>query len=622
MPAPDAGRLVANESWASGAANALAHGHRGGNDSQMTPASLPPSPVKAVCYAAKSTADPRGSIPTQLADCEALAAREGYEVVARYSDEAASAFKQDRGQGLEFALTHAERIAKQEGAAALIVQHSDRLARGDGKVAKHVVEYALWALKRNVVIRSDQDDQTFSDLLYAVVTGQRNHEDSARKSAATRAGKRRSAERGEPQFGITPDGYLITKEFASNGVVIRTMDFDPERAPIYHLIWKLAGESHGVNSIVEELDKHGYITSPRKSAHLPRPFDASRVRQTLDNATYAGLVVYKGEVIGEGNWPAFVSPTEFERLRRERASRSHVEQRRIGRPPEGYVLATVARCGKCRAPMDAVTSRNYRADGSRAKRYTCRTHRERPHDCAAKPIDASLVDHCFLSNLTTFLGDVQGWHDKLLSSKAAERVRLLEEADRAVTAHETAVSTLGKMEIRYAKALAADDQGRAEAIEGAMNTQRAEVSRSELRLRATHDALEAMDETQGFDDLLDFFNRLRTALTERTNQAADDIKRVNLVVRDFFARVMLTAKPDGILVEPHLSRAAVARIVAGYEHGPLSLHHALYDPEAVLADDEMPPLKALSAPRTNAPSDSWTGVSSWWAFPSFVAEPQ
>jgi DNA invertase Pin-like site-specific DNA recombinase len=119
-------------------------------------------------------ADPRRN--RRQADCRAIAEREGWEVVAPFQDEAASAYSGNRGPGLAAALELCERLAAEDGAAALIVQHSDRLARGDGKAAMHLVEYALWALRHDVTIRSVQDDQTFGDLLYAVVTGQRNHE--------------------------------------------------------------------------------------------------------------------------------------------------------------------------------------------------------------------------------------------------------------------------------------------------------------------------------------------------------------------------------------------------------------------------------------------------------------
>jgi DNA invertase Pin-like site-specific DNA recombinase len=173
-------------------------------------------PTVAVIYAAKSTEDRHGSIPTQLEDCRALAEREGLKVVGEYKDEAASAFKGNRGDDLARAIEHCERDG-----CALIVQHSDRLARGDARKAKHLVEYALWAIKAGVTIYSVQDPQTFGDLLYAVVTGQRNHEDSARKSAATRDGLRRRKERGAP-VGSLPLGYTVETQVVDGIVVSRS----------------------------------------------------------------------------------------------------------------------------------------------------------------------------------------------------------------------------------------------------------------------------------------------------------------------------------------------------------------------------------------------------------------
>ena len=77
---------------------------------------------QAILYAAKSTEDIHGSIPTQLEDGQKLAERESLEVVGEYADEAASAYNGDRGPELAAALEHAQRIG-----ASLIVQHSDRL---------------------------------------------------------------------------------------------------------------------------------------------------------------------------------------------------------------------------------------------------------------------------------------------------------------------------------------------------------------------------------------------------------------------------------------------------------------------------------------------------------------
>ena len=98
-----------------------------------------PQPTEpAVLYAAKSTSDPRGSINTQLEDTRAMAEREGFTVVADYSEESQSGYHGNRGPELAAALDHASRIG-----AALLVQHSDRLARGDGVEARHLVELVL-----------------------------------------------------------------------------------------------------------------------------------------------------------------------------------------------------------------------------------------------------------------------------------------------------------------------------------------------------------------------------------------------------------------------------------------------------------------------------------------------
>ena len=556
----------------------------------------------AILYAAKSTPDEKGSIQTQLADCRSLAQREGLSVAGEYSDESASAYSGDRGPGLRGALEHVERLAAEHGTADLWCQHSDRLARGDGRYARHLIEIVLWARKTGVVLRSVQDDATFSDLIHAVLMGERAHEDSKRKSAATQAGKRRAVERGEPVFGIRPDGYRIVYENDKAGKVMgRRMELDPEREPVYRLLWDLALQGYSTLAIVAEMDRRDYRTNPVKANHKSRPFDANRVRQTLDNPTYAGLSVYRGDVIGTGSWPAYVSPGDFERLRAERAKRGHVAKRKAGRPPERYALARVAACGECGSPMDCVTDRNVRKDGSRSRRYVCRAHRERPQDCAAKPIGAALVDRAFIANLDCFLGDVQGWHETLVASRAGEHERMAAEVARAEDDLATAERVLAAAQARYAQALANDQQDRADAIEEAITGQRAERARAEKRLSAAQSALEATSGEQSLDPLLDFYADLRTALSERTSKAKADLKRLNLVVCDYFERVELTAEADGIRVLPVLSWTAVERIAATSSNlsDSIAFKRAVLsrpEPIAATGDEQIiPPLREIQA---------------------------
>ena len=82
--------------------------------------------IPAVIYAAKSTEDKHGSIPTQLEDCRELAKREGWEVVGEFSDEAFSAYHGNRGPGLLQAKRRAVELAAEHGRCILVAQDADR----------------------------------------------------------------------------------------------------------------------------------------------------------------------------------------------------------------------------------------------------------------------------------------------------------------------------------------------------------------------------------------------------------------------------------------------------------------------------------------------------------------
>ena len=92
--------------------------------------------------------------------------------------------------------------------SVILVQHSDRLARGDGRDARHLGEIYFWALKAGVELRSVQDDSTFTNPLLAFAMGERNAEDSRRKSLAVKAGMKRRREAGKHHGG--PPAYGTT----------------------------------------------------------------------------------------------------------------------------------------------------------------------------------------------------------------------------------------------------------------------------------------------------------------------------------------------------------------------------------------------------------------------------
>lgn len=203
--------------------------------------------MRAILYAAKSTEDTRGSIPTQFEDGRAMAAREGWQVIGEYADEAASAWSGDRGAQLAAAMAHAEKIAP----CVLVAQHSDRLARGDGRAARHLGELYFWAIKADVELRSVQDDSTFTNPLLTFAMGERNAEDSRRKSLAVQAGMRRRSEAGMHHGGPRPYGY----GYEDGALVI----VDAEAVIVQRIFGEfLAGKS--LTAIARELQGEGVKT--------------------------------------------------------------------------------------------------------------------------------------------------------------------------------------------------------------------------------------------------------------------------------------------------------------------------------------------------------------------------
>ena len=253
-------------------------------------------------------------------------------------------------------------------------------------------------------------------------------------------------------------------------------------------------------------------------------------------------------------------------------SRANTKRRRgPGRPPEGYVLARIAVCGECGSAIDTVTGRHVRKDGTRPRRYVCRTHRERPEDCAAKPIDAALVDPSVVENVYSILGNVDGIRASVAAARNAERTRLGADTREAQDELDELDAGIERMRRRITDLYAADEQGKAEAVEDALAKARARRRATEARRDANLDALKAVQDAPEVDEDA-FWMRLRDELAGRIDGARGDAKRLNTALADFVEAVELTAVEGGIRVRPRLSEHAAWRIwadvLAGRETWP------------------------------------------------------
>jgi DNA invertase Pin-like site-specific DNA recombinase len=353
------------------------------------------APVRAVLYAAKSTEDVRGSIPDQLADCRKKAEAEGRTVDAEYADEAWSAYSGNRGPELARAREHAERIG-----AELWVQHTDRLCRGDGKRSRHLVEYVLWSWKTGVSLRSVQDDDACQDLLYAAVNGQRNYEDSARKSAATQAGLQRRKERGAP-VGPVPLGYTVDHRVVDDQIATRRV-IDSATVGTVKRIFDLVESGSTYGDVARTLNAEG-VTGRRG-----RPWSQQTVMALIHNTAYKG----------EKGYDVIVDPERFDRVHEglERLDPAQVAKRRGGRRPadESYLLRGIAFCLRC-------GGRLYTRRRAAGRMYICRNRRLSNGICSAPPVPAELLESHVLRHLDSFVGSVESWLAERVEERNVER---------------------------------------------------------------------------------------------------------------------------------------------------------------------------------------------------------
>lgn len=367
----------------------------------------------AVSFAAKSTADLHGSIPTQLEDARALAERDGLEIVAEFQDEAMSAYSGDRGPGLARAIAEAERLAGEHGTCALIVQHSDRLARGDGRKAKHLVEYAVWALKAGVTLRSVQDAEMFSGgdygLLMSTIGGMRNHQDSARKSASTKDGLRRRKENGKP-IGALPFGYMVENEIVG-GKAVASRVVDPVAALVVEEVFKRIEAGASFGDTVRALNAAGL------RGKTSAPFTRQVVWLIIHNAAYAG----------QKGYPAIVDPDRWQRIidGLKRPDPAAVQRRKGGRKAndDAHFLRGFSFCRRCGAAL----YRQYRATG---RVYLCRQRHEKNGLCSAPLIPAELVEGHVLRHLDLFVGDVEQWLAEQVKQVSADQLARAAAVDR------------------------------------------------------------------------------------------------------------------------------------------------------------------------------------------------
>lgn len=393
--------------------------------------------MSAILYAAKSTVDKKGSIGTQLEDGRAIAEANGWPILAERHDEDASAYSSNRGGGLAEAMA----LCEANPGSKLIVQHSDRLARGDGQDAKHLGDYVAWAAKHRVTLVSAQDPWAFADYgnphiarLMGDIAGMRNNEDSKRKSEAVKDGMARRAARRQPNGGPAGFGYRW-EAFIDDGEPCKRRVIDDAQAPIVRRIFGefVAGRSQ--NQITRDLNMERVPTATGSGKWYQ-----ATVRNILRCPLYVGRFTFHGEIIDTDELKPIV---DLETWSKAQAMLAPSTGKR-GQLPAGSHLFTkgLLQCS-CGAPMCPVTKPT--RTGGTYEVYSCLARRTHGVDhCPQEPVKRADVDAATFDYFRRVALDVAATREAIAKGQTVKLAEI--DALRAQASRD-----LAKAEVRLSK---------------------------------------------------------------------------------------------------------------------------------------------------------------------------
>jgi DNA invertase Pin-like site-specific DNA recombinase len=279
----------------------------------------------------------------QVADCEARAEREGWEVVERYVDDDVSAYRLRARPAYRRLLVD----LRAGDLDAVVVWHVDRLVRQPRELEEFIDLCAEVGVTRLASVYGDIDLSTHDGQLIARILGAMARKESDDKSRRITRKHQELAQAGKVSGGGTrPYGYAADRRTVveAEAVVIREL---AERT--------LAGEA--IRALCRDLDQRGVSTVTGVS------WKPQTLTRLLMSGRISGQREHRGELVAEAEWPGIIAPQQTAQLRRMLSDPS----RRTNRAVRRYLLVRLLRCGLCGATLVS------RPRQGGARRYICAT---------------------------------------------------------------------------------------------------------------------------------------------------------------------------------------------------------------------------------------------------------
>jgi DNA invertase Pin-like site-specific DNA recombinase len=271
-------------------------------------------PTRAVIYT-RISQDRTGAglgIDRQREDCQALADRNGWNVVETYSDNDLSAYSGKPRKDYQRMLTDLD-----QGTATIVVTwHTDRLHRSPTELEKYIALCERRGVSTHTVQAGELDLATPSGRMVARILGAVARQESEHKGRRVARARMQKAKAGEWGGGIRPFGWgvptdeLTTKVNRKTGEeeVVPVLDMNrlvPEEAAALEAGTDMILSGGSIKGWVRWLADKGFTTT------RGNPIGDVEARDYLLRARNAGFAIHRGEEIGRGAWEPAVPEEKY-----------------------------------------------------------------------------------------------------------------------------------------------------------------------------------------------------------------------------------------------------------------------------------------------------------------------
>lgn len=192
--------------------------------------------------------------------------------------------------------------------------------------------------------------------------------------------------------GKAPIGYRNIQTRTADGYELRTVDTDPDRAPL--ITWAFTAYASGewtLNTLLDELTVRGLtsVPTPRRPS---KPIHVSTLHRTLQNPYYKGTIIFEGAE-HEGQHEPLVDPGTWEQVQNVlRANNLAGDKTQT----HDHYLKGSLYCGDCESRLLLTHAKNKK--GIIYPYFICSGRHRKANDCTRKAMHVDIVEQLIVDH--------------------------------------------------------------------------------------------------------------------------------------------------------------------------------------------------------------------------------